>query len=277
MNIYQFQELSGNRVVKNDVLYFAANDSHSGMEIWKSDGSIIGTSIHYESNAGFDGTFFNLITVVEDRVLWYHSHINATEPQLTASDLDGSNVELLDEFFGEVYGWNHFVIGSEFYYVRANDNDIREIMITDGTIAGTTTLNHGGLLLQQNVMFMWKYDGNLLIMTGQPQGWDRIFSVDAAGTITQFGTFILHGRSLEVQQELFFVAGDDGVDLCEVQSTTSASFCGITLFRTDGTLSNTELFLESGNYGEVIPLHEYNGLLFFTRGSGGLYTTVIPY
>ena len=270
--IYQFQDFGGQHIVfENDLIYFPANDSQSGMELWKSDGTTAGTSIHYESNLGSDGAFFNFLGMVDDRILWHQAHINATIPQLMSSEMDGSNVELLAEI-GEYYGLTFRLTQTAFYYMDTSNPNSLDIYSTDGTISGTALLNQGFLSEEDGIGWVWEFDGGLLVSAYFYQDFARIYTIDSSGTMTQFGDYILPGNYHQVGDEIFFTAGIHGDDLCQV-NTLSASFCGGTLYRTDGTISNTELFLEKGNWGDIIPLHDSNGLLFYTRDSFGLYTT----
>lgn len=270
--IYDFQDFGHtNQVVHNDLLYFTANDSISGMEVWASDGTTSGTSIHYESNAGFDGAFFNYLDVVGNRLWWHQAHVNASIAQLLASDMDGSNVELLAEI-GGYDGFAHATSQSAIYYWDYTQNNA-DLHITDGTISGTTVMSQGVMTQgMATIGWIWEFNGNVMLSIGHLQDWDRIYTIDSTGTMTQFDDYIQPRLSLETGNHLLFTAAKDGVDLCVVTGT-SGSFCGDTLFRTDGTTGNTELMLEQGNYGDLMPLHVHDGLLFFTRDSIGLHTT----
>lgn len=272
--IYQFQDFGGQPVVfENDLIYFPANDSQSGMELWKSDGTTAGTSIHYESNLGSDGAFFSFLGLIDDRILWHQAHINATIPQLMSSEMDGSNVELLAEI-GEYYGLTFRLTQTAFYYMDTSNPNSLDIYSTDGTISGTVLLIQGGLTEEDALRWVWEFDGGLMVSVYIYQEFERIYTIDSLGTMTQFGDYILPENYHQVGDEIFFTAGNHGEDRCQV-ITLSASFCGGTLYRTDGTISNTELFLEKGSRGDINPLHDSNGLLFYTRDSDGLFTTEI--
>ena len=270
--IYNYQDFGlFNNIVHSDVLYFTANDSISGMEVWASDGTTSGTSIHHESNAGFDGAFFNYLGVVGNRLWWHQAHANASIGQLMASDMDGSNVELLTEI-GGYDGFAHATSQSAIYYWDYTQNNA-DLQITDGTISGTSVASQG-VMSQEMVAigWIWEFNGNVMLSIGISQDWARIYTIDTAGTMTQFDDYIEPGYSLETGNEFLFTAAKDGVDRCVVTGT-SGSYCGGTLFRTNGTTGNTGLMLESGNFGSLRPLHVYDGLLFYTRDSIGLHTT----
>tara|TARA_Y100000739_G_C20580798_1_gene452709 strand:+ start:371 stop:1717 length:1347 start_codon:yes stop_codon:yes gene_type:complete len=272
--IYQFQDFGGQPIVfENDLIYFPANDSQSGMELWKSDGTTAGTLIHYESNLGSDGAFFSFLGMVGDRILWQQAHINATIPQLMSSETDGSNVELLAEI-EQNYGDTFRLTQIALYYMDTSNPNSVGIYSTDGTISGTALLNQGVLSEEDWIGWVWEFDGSLLVSVYTYQEFDRIYTIDSSGTMSQFGDYILPEVYHQVGDEIFFTAGNHGEDLCQVE-TLSASFCGGTLFRTDGTISNTEPFLETGNWGDINPLHDSKGLLFYTRDSNGLFTTEI--
>ena len=241
------------------------------MEVWASDGTSSGTSIHYESNAGFDGAIFNYLDVVGNRLWWHQAHVNASIAQLLASDMDGSNVELLAEI-GGYYGFAHATSQSAIYYWDFTQNNA-DLHITDGTTSGTTVISQGVMTQgMAGIGWIWEFNGNVMLSIGISQDWSRIYTIDMAGTMTQFDDYIEPGHSLEIGNELLFTAAKDGVDLCVVTGT-SGSFCGDTLFRTDGTTGNTELMLERGKNSDLMPLHVHDGLLFYTRDSIGLHTT----
>ncbi|DAC16906.1 MAG TPA: hypothetical protein D7I06_04065 [Candidatus Poseidoniales archaeon] len=270
--IYDFQDFGFvNNVVHDDVLYFTANDSISGMEVWKSDGTTSGPCIHYESNAGFDGAYFNHLNVVENRLWWHQAHVNASIGQLLASDMDGSNVELLAEI-GGYEGFAHATSQSAIYYWDYTQNNA-DLYITNGTISGTTVVSQGAMAQEMvTIGWVWEFNGNVMLSIGHLQDWSRIYTIDSAGMMTQFDDYVEPRHSLEAGNELLFTAAKDGVERCVVTGT-SGSNCGDTLFRTDGTAGNTGLMLEKGNFGSLRPLHVYDGLLFYTRDSIGLHTT----
>ena len=135
-------------------------------------------------------------------------------------------------------------------------------------------LIQGGLTEEDALRWVWEFDGGLMVSVYIYQEFERIYTIDSLGTMTQFGDYILPENYHQVGDEIFFTAGNHGEDRCQV-ITLSASFCGGTLYRTDGTISNTELFLEKGSRGDINPLHDSNGLLFYTRDSDGLFTTEI--
>lgn len=269
--IYEFQNFGIGNVVHNDMLYFTANDSISGMEVWKSDGTTSGTSIHYESNGGFDGAFYNHLDVVGNRLWWHQAHVNASTGQLLASNMDGSNVQLLAEIGGYA-GFAHQTSQSAIYYWDYTQNNA-DLHTTDGTISGTTVVSQGVMAQEMvAIQWVWEFDGNVMVSIGHLQDWSRIYTIDSVGTMTQFDDYVEPRSALEAGNELLFTAAKDGVDLCVITGT-HGNFCGDTLFRTDGTTGNTELMLEAGNYGDLRPLHVYDGLLFYTRDSIGLFTT----
>ena len=271
--IYDFQDFGFlNNVVHNDVLYFTANDSISGMEVWASDGTTSGTSIHYESNVGFDGAFFNELDVVGNRLWWHQAHVNASSAQLMASDMDGSNVELLAEI-GNFGGFLHRSSQNRVYYWDHSLNNA-DLYATDGTISGTTVVGQGVMTQQMvGIYWVWEFDGNVMLSLGLSQDWARIYTIDSAGTMTQFDDYIETRFSLDIGNELLFTGAKDGVDRCELRGN-SGSFCGgSTLFLTNGTVGNTELFLEAGVKGDITPLQYSDGMLFYTRDSVGLYAT----
>ena len=271
--IYDFQDFGlFNNVVHNDVLYFTANDSISGMEVWASDGTTSGTSIHYESNVGFDGAFFNDLDVVGNRLWWHQAHVNASSAQLMASDMDGSNVELLAEI-GNAGGFVHRSSQNRVYYWDHSLNNA-DLYATNGTISGTTVVGQSVMSQEMvGINWVWESDGIVMLSLGISQDWDRIYTIDSAGTMTQFDDYIQPRFSLDIGNELLFTGAKAGVDRCEVRGN-SGSFCGgSTLFLTNGTVGNTELFLEAGVKGDIIPIQYSDGLLFYTRDSVGLYAT----
>ena len=185
--------------------------------------------------------------------------------------MDGSNVQLLAEI-GGYYGFAHQTSQSAIYYWDNTQNNA-DLHTTDGTISGTTVVSQGVMAQEMAAIgWVWEFNGNVMVSIGHLQDWSRIYTIDSVGTMTQFDDYVEPRSALEAGNELLFTAAKDGVDLCVITGTHGSN-CGGTLFRTDGTTGNTELMLEGENYGDLRPLHVYDGLLFYTRDSLGLYTT----
>jgi ELWxxDGT repeat protein len=127
--------------------YFSGNQSSSGFEPWKTNGTLAGTQLIQELKIGTDSGIENLtfpksaFTSVGDKAIFRGvSTLNGKELFIT----DGSTVNLLKEislgtansYIGEFYN-----IGNKVIFIAANSSDEnKELYVSNGTPNGTVPL-----------------------------------------------------------------------------------------------------------------------------------------
>lgn len=216
----------------NDILVFAATDSSSGCELWRSDGTESGTVLVYDilpgegsSNPVYltkvgDGLFFNVFDGSTENALWYS---------------DGSSVgtKLIKTFYPdevtalrlptEVNGQLYFVL------VRGEDEaQQHELWRSDGSEAGTVMIESfgSGSVADMTAVaheLYFSMDGGIWRTAGMPSGAALVKQIDPLGEHTPAELTNLNGS-------LFFRAYDD--------------IHGWELWRSDGTETGTHMVLD---------------------------------
>ncbi len=236
----------------NGILYFRATNETSGVELWKSDGTVDGTSMVKDIYAGSNGGYPDNLTNVNG-VLYFSATDGTNGVELWKSDgTEANTVMVKDITSGSADSSPSELIdvdGTLFFWI---DNALWK---SDGTADGTLLIKNitsgtgysrfAGAALGSNYIFLRKDE--LWISDGTEAGTIRITSFYAAGAVT-----------------LDYVNGV----LLFVGTATSSSDQEI--WKTDGTVAGTAI-LKSG-----IGLSGYNGpflldgsLYFWIYGSVG--------
>ena len=228
-----------------DQLYFSANDSENGRELWVSDGTQEGTQLLADINPGSEGSSFFDNLVINDKFYFSASGENGRELYVSDGTTEGTQLvaDLLpgENSFGSVYGSSphDFVeFNNQLYFSASNDADgDRKLFATDGLPSNGGTAE--GTKLIADIDF----------------GSDGIYTRGSRRDIIKF------------DNQLYFTA-DDGEN-------------GRELWVSDGTIEGTQLLIDI-NTGEPYytrgPSYpasssprdfiEFNDKLYFTADDG---------
>jgi ELWxxDGT repeat protein len=238
-------------------VFFAADDGVNGVELWKSDGTDLGTELvknirtlgadsSPESITDVNGTlFFTATDTANGLGLW----------KSDGSDLGTVLIEALDsgDFFGGS-GTNALAIGSTFYFVQG----FGQLWKSDGSALGTVVIDDFDELYD-----LTDVNGTLYFIGGDPGLGYEVFK--ESGGQTQIVRDIRRGRNssdprslTEFNGELFFAASDGKR--------------GSELWRSDGTAAGTKIVKDinrrkkkgSFPYGLTV----FNGKLYFSADDG---------
>ena len=235
-----------------DFVYFTADDGENGRELWRTDGSVSGTTLVLDIQPGSESS--NPRDLVEfNGSLVFAANDGTSGEELWISDGTASGTVLLNDIHtGEGYQYPYgdgplqsfpremVPFGGSLVFSAEDDTSGSELWLTDGTSSGTATLAD---------VATGTYDNN-------------------------YGTYpsSSNPRDLTVVNGTLFFTADDG-------ST------GRELWKTDGTQAGTVLvkdlyegdypYYYDGNYYGVYPnsgsparLTASGGLLFFTATDG---------
>ena len=165
-----------NIVTHNNILYFTAYDAKNGYELWRSNGSTEGTYLFKDLNrnsgvtnfTGFKGKLYFNTLADPNRGLW-QSDGTAEETNI----IDNYNGE-----FGSGFQTHLRPTKDHLYYFMNGDPSGTELRSTDGTVAGTKTINRVGeyfsgreireaTTLNDSIFYIWSEGNNYFLSVSE--------------------------------------------------------------------------------------------------------------
>lgn len=254
-------ELTVASLPEGDRLFFVANTTANGFELWKSDGSAGGTTLVKDIAAGANSSGVEKLTAVGDK-LFFRAYDPALGLELWKSNGTAAGTVVVKDIAGQGghSSPNYLVALGNTLYFSALGNGGRELWKSDGTFAGTVEvkdINPGGssssparLTAIGNTLFftaitgsgyeLWKSDGTAG-GTMQVKNIRPGFASSYPDHLTNFGGV------------LYFTADNGSV--------------GAELWKSDGTLAGTTLVKDlypGGTSSEAANLTVVGNLLFFS-------------
>jgi ELWxxDGT repeat protein len=259
----------------NGTLYFAATDAYAGRELWRSDGTAAGTTLHSDIEPGFEtyierfyssspgeltnvnGTlYFAAASGYEGRELW---KVDPSGNTVMVKDMT-PEVEYVPHPYRPGFGWNE--------PVDSNPRDLTNVNGTlycltdaglwksDGTDVGTVLLkplqDAGHLVNNAGTLFLAGSQGESQGVELWKSNGTEATTVLAKGAPTSIPAGANPQQPLNVNGTLYFVAGN----------ATS----GYALWKSTGTAAGTTLVKQVGP--DLYNLINVNGKLFFIGNDG---------
>lgn len=246
----------------NGSVVFAADDGASGVELWKSDGTLSGTVLIRDINPGANSSWPELLTIVGDQIFFVSTNDKGKELWRT-DGTSGGTIMVEDIFRGPESSNPTKLIehNNKLFFVASTKKNGTELWSSDGTRGGTRIVKDifkgSGNSNPSNltVAGSWLYfsaeteeHGNELWTTnGLPAGTKLIQDV-FPGPESSYPSWLIDKSGI-----LFFVA-DDGIH-------------GSEFWRSNGTAAGTELSFDltpgtEGSFGEH-PYGVYYGYVGF--------------
>ena len=176
---------------EDDTIYFSANDGVHGIELWKSDGTELGTVMVKDINTGVQSglTGYSSDLRIIGNKLYFRANDGSSGYELWESD--GSplgTMRVMDIWSGATGSYPHgFTVCSTLYF-HANDGDGYELWKSDGTTAGTLMVEDihttGGTIFvySSNMMCL---GSTLFFVVGDNSNFEYLWKTDgtAVGTM----------------------------------------------------------------------------------------------
>jgi len=255
----------------NATLYFAADDGINGNEVWKSDGTALGTVLVKDVNPNGDGLnklFFTRFANLGD-ILFFAGNDNVNGFELWKSDGNASGTTLVKDIkvgfsggfdvTGELISYNGFV-----YFLADNGTTFNELWKSDGSVAGTVLVKDiasvgssyiENFTISNNILFFTANDGNV----GQ-----ELWKTDG----TTAGTVMVKNIASSGGSEPSYLTDVNGtLFFCAYTATN-----GIELWKSDGTTVGT-VMVKDINPGTASAFSNssffnMNGTLYFSANDG---------
>ena len=282
---YNYSSYAENFTVFNDKLYFTADDSENGRELWVSDGTAKGTQLLVDVNPGRSyssspySSFPYELTEFNDK-LYFTADDGENGRELWVSDGTAEGTELLVDIRpgSSDYDYNYSSRAENFtefngkLYFSANDGENgRELWVSDGTAEGTELLvdirpessDYGyssdpdGFTVFNDKLYFSANDGKngneLWVSDGTAGGTQVLIDINPGnnGYGHNFGSYV--DNLTEFNDKLYFSADVRGN--------------GRELWVSDGTAGGTQLLVDirpGGYSSSPDELTVFNDKLYFT-------------
>jgi len=252
-------------VVLNGAFYFVAKDETYGEELWKSDGTQVGTMLVKDIYPGRYSSDISELIVVNG-ALYFQADDGLHGLELWKSDgTKAGTVLLKDIFVGEDESDpGHLTnINGVLYFEADNDIDGTELWKSDGTEVGTVMVKNirsgssssypSGFALVNNMLYFRASDGSngqeLWKSNGTDAGTVMIKDINPTGDAYPISIYEYNGKA--------YFRADDGTN-------------GSELWVSNGTTAGTTMLKDINPSGNGSPQNyiEMNGILYFTANDG---------
>ena len=287
----------------NDRLYFAAENSESGTELFVSDGTADGTQLLVDLRPGSNNYGYNYgsnpggFAEFNDR-LYFSADNGESGRELFVSDGTADGTQLLVDLrpgssnYGFNYGSNpggFIEFNDRLYFSADNGESGRELFVSDGTRDGTQLLidlnpnvyngYYGSFTGSSNPSNFIEFNGRLYFSASNGESGSELFVSDGTAEGTELLVDINPGTST---YSYYTGSGSNPSDFIEFNDklyfAASNGEDGRELFVTDGTRDGTQLLIDlrpdstnsAGYFSGSDPsdLVEFNGKLYFTADDG---------
>lgn len=259
----------------NNEVYFLANDNVNGNEIWKTDGTTVGTTLLKDIRAGNSSItaikfhvdeinnkllFFTASTNSSTRTLWVSD--GSTNGTIELSSIEDSNISGLEE--------NFISLNNSTVFTGQDPKYGNELWFTDGTINNTAFFADMNFSNSSSPAKFTNVNGELFFRARGTETGNQLFKSDGTFQGTQMVKDINSGNNsigddsemTEINGTLFFSA-NDGTN-------------GNELWKSDGTENGTVMVkdINIGNQSSmqysnaVQPITAINDLLYFYANDG---------
>lgn len=261
-----------NYFIYNNQLTFNAGDGIHGAEIWKTDGTAIGTDLLIDAIPGSQGVNYNQPILFNGKIYFSGYSVNEGN-ELWVTDGTAAGTHIVKDIRPGTTSSNirAMVVYNNKLYFSANDGVHGfELWESDGTETGTQLfmdIKAGDQNSHSNISNMIVFNNKLFFNASTYLNATELWSSD--GTVA--GTQLFHdltGDAYTGSHPSNFIVVNDELFFTALLSTT-----GVELWATDGTSSGTrmvkDIFIGTGN-GSPKNMVEFNNKLYFQATDNGI-------
>lgn len=284
--------LNGQRMIKNvdpknsyehikfvtansDYIFFTANDSTHGEELWRSGGYDGNTMLLKDINPGLNSAwndFGGREFIIFNEKLIFNANDGSNGDELWISDGSSNGTLILKDIYtgtGSSSPRNFFIFGNAVYFSALTAIGV-ELWKTDGTEAGTVLVKNinqktGSIsTISSNPRFFTKYNNQLYFKAEDGITGSQIWKTDGtdAGTVKVSNGNPGNANGLSIQDltaggsYMYFTGNNGNGDL--------------ELYKSDGTESGTTLVKNINTSGSSRPsiFYHYKGKIYFKANDG---------
>ena len=247
-------------------LYFFGNDGATGDELWKTDGTVAGTTLLTDVNQisiGSYSSYGNMPygTVGNDGLFYFRAYTNATGAELWKSDGTAAGTSLIRDFnYASIPGNesnnpNNFFAFPNAVFYEGNGNEL--INKTDGTFGGTTPVEINGSYLQKSGIKMVRIGDFLYYHFAATNEIRRTNGVAWETVISNIQLDVNDESAFKVCNGLLYFIGS-------IPNTFSNN-----LWRSDGTTAGTFALTSLPIYKSILDIFVAGNQVYF-QGDGNI-------
>jgi ELWxxDGT repeat protein len=254
-------------VQSSDVFFFYAHVNDSGTELWKSDGTVVGTNLvkDIREGQGSSNTFIQG-EILKDKLLFVATDgINGTEIWNSDGTEEGTFM-LTDVNPNEgksfLYGEPVLSFGElKMFFIAYNSSLEPTLWVTDGTVEGTSFIKS-----LYTAQFVFDQTGSNVIFFASANGIKGLYKSDGTVTGTKLISQEVHDFTGSRYSSEFLLFED------KVYFSGKNDQNGIELWITDGSTEGTQLFKDFNTASGVTPsnITEVGDKVFFACSKDGL-------
>lgn len=262
---------SNNAALVNGKIVFTGQNTANGSEIWASDGSIAGTVLLKDINAGVGnsdpqgGTDYY---VVVNNVMYFTAH-DGTSRKLWKTDGTAVGTAMVKDISGTItFPQQLTPVGADAYFIVNG----RQLWKTNGTSAGTVMVKDLGVGAAFSNTFLGNGTYTMFVGNNGVNGYE-VWRTDG----TDAGTIMLVDLNPGLGNGITLFTGGAPDWNCFMFNNTlyfQPSLSGVKLYRTNGTVAGTSMVIDVAPLGgtfldlqHAVPL----GSQFFFAAQGELF------
>ncbi|MCP9770751.1 hypothetical protein EGI22_22840 [Lacihabitans sp. LS3-19] len=261
-------------IVANSQMYFIANDGTSGFELWKTDGTLLGTSIVKDHFAGIESSTFSNFQLFDNELYYIcNDTVNGFRGRKTDGTLAGTiDIEDINPSLGLSNIYPIAKVGNKFYFTGFNSSTGYELykmesgvasLVKDIKTAGFENGKNFNYVKETTNAILFNYDdgkhGMELWKTDGTTSGTTLFAdlnpypIDIKGDFSNLSTFDFYSGSSFINTDFVEFGGK------------TYFYANRHLMVTDGVTTPT-IFHENAAYsvGSKYGLKEYAGFLYFS-------------
>ena len=156
-------------IAGQSIAFFSANNGTNGSELWKTDGTTLGTQMVMDINSGSASSYPSDFTQLPDKVMFFANNgLNGIEPWVTDGTAFGTSM-IKDINPGvnssiNINGTKPVTYLGNTYIAAATATNIPSLWVTDGTAVNTFNIQGGVYQYPQNFTV---FQGNLFFTMNQ--------------------------------------------------------------------------------------------------------------